>query len=238
MVAKSYEGLEALTEPYTVNGKQYIKVQTKNGPKQVRWYTESEYNKFYSPVKVIQPAKSPKLVMGFYNDFITIFKGNTYECKDWLKEHEAKYNKTMGWYIPGDKLVPDVFPTGIEPITLHWEQISEGEQPKSESEIKSVVESLIYDHNESSTYVGEIGERIARHVVCNKVINLMGYYGPSTMYSFTDNDGNIFIWTTTSDKQHIEENTHYVIAGTVKDHRMYRNACQTVLSRCKVAEEA
>lgn len=238
MVAKSYEGLEAVTDPYTLNGKQYIKVQMKNGSiKQVRWYTEAEYNKYYSPVKVIQPAKSPKLVMGFYNDFVTIFKGNTYEAKEWLKEHEAKYNKTMGWYIPGDKLVPDVFPTGIEPITLRWEQISDGEQPKSDSEIKAVVESLIYDKDENSHYVGEIGDKVTRYVTCQKVINLMGYYGPSTMFTFYDDEGNMFVWTTTSEKQDIEENGLYIISGRVKDHRMYRNCAQTVLTRCKVVSQ-
>ena len=237
MVAKSYQGCEALTDPYTINGKQYIKVQTKSGPKQVRWYTDSEYAKFYPEVKVIQPPKSPKLVMGFYNDFITIFKGNTYEVKDWLKEHEAKYNKTMGWYIPGDKLVPDVFPTGIEPITLRWEQISDGEQPKSDSEIKAVIDSLIYDKDENSQYVGDIGEKITRYVTCERVINLMGYYGPSTMFTFYDDEGNVFVWTTTSEKQEIEENGAYIISGRVKDHRMYKNCCQTVLTRCRVCAQ-
>lgn len=235
-VAKSYQGLEALTDPYIVNGKQYIKVQTKTGPKQVRFYSESEYNRFYPPVKVIQPAKSPKLSMGFYNDFITIFKGNTYEAKDWLKEHEAKYNKIMGWYIPGDKLVPDVFPTGIEPITLHWEQISDGEQPKNDSEIKAVVESLIYDEDENAQYVGEIGDKIEVCATCEKVVNMMGYYGPSTMYLFHDDDGNVFVWTTTSTKNDIVVDGVYNLTGRIKDQKVFRGRKQNVLSRCRVEE--
>ena len=237
-VAKSYQGLEALTDPYVVNGKQYIKIQTKNGPKQVRWYTEAEYNKFYPPVKTIQQPKSPKLAMGFYNDFITIFKGNTYEIKDWLKEHDAKYNKTIGWYIPGDKLVPDIYPNDVQPITLYWDAITEdGIQPKSDSEIKAVVESLIYDRDENSQFVGEIGEKVTAYVTCERVVNMMGYYGPSTIYTFHDNDGNVYAWTTTSSKAEINEDGKYIISGRVKDHKLFRGVAETILTRCRVCEQ-
>lgn len=237
MVAKSYENCEALTEPYTMNGKQYIKVQTKSGPKQVRWYTEAEYNKFYPPVKVIQPPKSPKLVMGFYNDFVTIFKGNTYDVKDWLKEHDAKYNKAMGWYIPGDKLVPEVFPGDIEPIRLTWEQISNGDEPKSESEIKEVVDSIVYAGVSNSQFVGAVGDKVAAYVTCEKVVNLMGYYGPSTMYTFHDDKENVYVWTTTSEKQEIEVDGKYIISGRVKDHKTFRGVAETILTRCKVVNQ-
>ena len=59
--------------------------------------------------------------------------------------------------------------------------------------IKAVVESLIYDKDENSQYVGEIGDKVTRYVTCKQVINLMGYYGPSTMFTFFDADGNVFV---------------------------------------------
>ena len=43
MVAKSYQGMELVTEPYDVNGRMYVKVKNeKTGTvRQVRWYTEA-----------------------------------------------------------------------------------------------------------------------------------------------------------------------------------------------------
>ncbi|MBQ2205120.1 MAG: hypothetical protein II411_04435 [Lachnospiraceae bacterium] len=100
-----------------------------------------------------------------------------------------------------------------------------------------MIDSLIYDKDENSQYVGDIGEKITRYVTCERVINLMGYYGPSTMFTFYDDEGNVFVWTTTSEKQEIEENGAYIISGRVKDHRMYKNCCQTVLTRCRVCAQ-
>ena len=53
MVAKSYQGLEILCEPYELaKGRLYVKVRTKSGAnKEVRWYTEAEYAKMYPEAK-------------------------------------------------------------------------------------------------------------------------------------------------------------------------------------------
>lgn len=58
-VAKSYQSLEILCEPYVLDkGRQYVKVRTKNGEnKQVRWYTDAEYAKMYPEAKAeVKPA--------------------------------------------------------------------------------------------------------------------------------------------------------------------------------------
>ena len=65
----------------------------------------------------------------------------------------------------------------------------------------------------------------------------MGYYGPSTMYTFHDNDGNVYVWTTTSDKQEIEVDGLYIISGRVKDHKTFRGVAETILTRCKVVNQ-
>ena len=66
LVAKSYQKLEQLCDPYEVNGKMYVKVRMKNGnEKTVRAYSEAEYRRYNPEVKIIQPAKSRKDVLGF-----------------------------------------------------------------------------------------------------------------------------------------------------------------------------
>ena len=61
-VAKSFQEMEQVTEPYAAGGKMYVKVKHPNtgNIRQVRWYTDAEYSKYYPEVKIIQPKKSQK----------------------------------------------------------------------------------------------------------------------------------------------------------------------------------
>ena len=52
MVAKSYQKLQQIGEPYLQNGKMYVKVQKGDKVQQVRWYNETEYAKMYPGEKV------------------------------------------------------------------------------------------------------------------------------------------------------------------------------------------
>ena len=53
-VAKSYQGLPVVEEPYKKGGKTYCKVKMKSGTaKEVRVYSQKEYEKMY-------PAPEPK----------------------------------------------------------------------------------------------------------------------------------------------------------------------------------
>ena len=94
MVAKSYQNLEVVGDVFTTKGRQYVQVRTKTGAlKNVRWYSEKEYARMY-PDEVQEKSvvlKTQKEVLGFDNGFITIFKGNTYEDKEYFKMNSARY---------------------------------------------------------------------------------------------------------------------------------------------------
>ena len=79
LVAKSYEGLEQVCEPYTLNGREYVKVRMKNGQiKQVRAYSEAEYRKYNPEVIIVKPAKSRRDVLGFGEQgFIWLFNSSS-----------------------------------------------------------------------------------------------------------------------------------------------------------------
>jgi hypothetical protein len=124
MVAKSYQSLKQIGEPYTKNGKQYVVVlNEKTGNKrEVRWYTDEEYVKYYGN-KPDKATKSQKEVFGFDNGYITIFKGDTYSHLEWFRASIAKYNKLWGWAIASTESVPFDLPCGLEPIELQWDQV-------------------------------------------------------------------------------------------------------------------
>lgn len=239
MVAKSYQKLELKSEPYVEKGRMYVKVQMLNGSiKQVRWYTDFEYAKLYPEDR---PAASPKRfrtqaeVLGFGPEtegFITIFKGDTYEEKDFLKELGCTYTKHWGWGLAYDKpLNADDLPEGITPVRLNWTSVgNEDGTLKSDSEVTKAVEELIYDPS-SSEFQGNVGDKVDIYVTVKRKADIESYYGVSHMHEFEDDNGNIYVWFTQS--QNWEEGTKVHIKGTIKELKVFRNTKQTILTRCR-----
>lgn len=236
MVAKSYQNLEIVKQPYMANDRMYVDVKTEKGAiKSVRWYSEKEYAKYYGETPEYKVFKPQKEVLGFVNGFITIFKGNTYDCKDWFKEHGAVYRKWWGWSFASDQEIPEKIPEGVEAIRLDWDSVgNEDGKLKNDDAIKVAVENLIYDPSDSE-YVGEIGERLDLYITVEKAIQVDGFYGTSTLHIMYDDCGNTYVWSTAS-KSWAEGSEHH-IRGTVKAHKMYRNSAQTVLTRCQEVKE-
>ena len=236
LVAKSYENLPQLTDIYSVNGRNYVKVMTKNGPKQVRAYSEAEYRKYNPEVKIVQPAKSKRDTLGFGEaGYIWIFKGNTYENLEWFKLSPCRYTRVWGWYLPSNIEMPSPLPTDIEPLKLEWADVSLNGQLIAEDDITKVVDKMLYGES-TSQFVGNIGDRIDVEVVCTRVTETQSMYGTSYFHIFKAANGNIFTWGTTS--KCLEEDKTYRLRGTVKGHQTYKAQNQTTLTRCKVEEVA
>lgn len=238
-VAKSFQSLAIFGEPYIKNGRQYVTVVKPNGShREVRWYTDAEYAKMY-PTEVSNDVdtalgkkiRTTKEVLGFTNDYITIFKGDTYALIDWFRESAARYHNIFGWYFISTEELPEI-PAGIEPIQLKWEDVAfvDEDTLKSEIAIKEHINSLIYEST-GSEWQGAVGDRLELELTVQKVIPLdSGYYGPSIFHLFTDAAGNEYTWTTGS--KTLKEGTTYSLRGTVKEHKVYHNSKQTVLTRC------
>lgn len=235
-VAKSYQELEIVGDVFVSSGRQYVNVKLKSGKlKTVRWYTDVEYRKMYPEAVAVDRSADPyykpqKEVLGFTKGYITIFKGDTYSEVDWFRASIARYTRWWGWYIISTEEVPADLPEGITPIQLPWELVGQEDgNLKPEHLIKEAVESIIYDESESE-YVGSIGERLELFLTVERVIELDNNFGRSSMHIFKDDCGNSYVWTTASKTWPVGSEHH--IKGTVKDHRKYRNQCQTILTRC------
>lgn len=234
-VAKSYQNIKISGEPYQVNGRMYVKLET---GKQVRWYTDAEYAKMYAgkedkPVR--QMPKTEKEALGFENGFITIFKGDTYAALEWFRASVCKYNKIFGWYCSSTEELPNDIPIGIDPIRIEWDNVSaeDGVSLKSESFAKEYIQQFLYDESPSE-FLGEVKERIEITVTIKKAVELNGFYGRSTMHIMEDICGNVLVWTTSA--KTLVEGKEYNLKGTVKAHSVYKNTKQTVLTRCTVSE--
>lgn len=231
-VAKSYTSLKQVCEPYELNGKMYTKVIMKNGSeKVVRWYTDAQYASMYGEEEVIKRIKSVKEVLGFNKGFITIFKGDTYANLEWFQESTARYHRIWGWYFISDEELPSL-PEGVEPIRLYWDKVSsDGTELLHEDAIRAYIETLIYEQSPSE-YVGSIGDRIEVSVTIKKAVPISGYYGTSTFHVMVDDLGNEYVWNTATKTLTIGE--EYNIKGTIKNHAIYKNSKQTILTRCSI----
>ena len=84
----------------------------------------------------------------------------------------------------------------------------------------------------ASGHIGTVGQRLTvatNNFAC--VSSWDGYYGPTYLYKFTDESGNVFIWYASSSVN--DEDRVTSITGTVKEHSEFNGLKQTVLTRCK-----
>ena len=241
-VAKTYTEWPRETEPYEVSGRMYVKVKSPKGAiKQVRAYTESEYNKMYgkavqstTEVLVAQDLYAPKVknILGFQEGYVWIFKGDAQSADYWFsKTPECRYCVMWGWYIVSTDEIPADMPSCIEAVKLPWEKVGNADGtllPKSI--VTKAVEGLIFT-DDPSEFQGEIGDRIERKMILTAAIELgETQFGSQRLYCFEDAEKNQYAWKTGVSKDW-EIGNEVSLKGTVKEHEIYKGVKRTVLTR-------
>lgn len=88
-----------------------------------------------------------------------------------------------------------------------------------------------------SQFVGSVGDRLTVSAMLISVFfykTHFSYYGETHyIYKFADENGNVFVWKTSS-FQDLTENDKYTLTGTVKEHSEYKGEKQTMLIRCRI----
>ena len=124
-----------------------------------------------------------------------------------------------------------LFVTGLTPIS--WENGLVAYAYELYKKIIARQEELA--NRKPSNFYGNVGDRIN---ITGKIIRA-GYYdtqfGTVVIFKITDENGNIFIWKTTSFVD-VDNNVTVNVTGTIKEHNEYRDEKQTVLTRCKIRE--
>lgn len=86
---------------------------------------------------------------------------------------------------------------------------------------------------QKSDHVGEVKQRKEFELTLYYSFPFNGAFGNSIKYLFQDNNGNIFVWNSTSDHD-LTKGNHYRIKGTIVRHDEYKGVKQTIINRCEI----
>lgn len=102
---------------------------------------------------------------------------------------------------------------------------------------KYLLDKVIEPKKEKRTneFIGKVGERGEFVLKFKHIKKIDSYYGVCFLVNFEDKSGNEVIWWA-SKPFDFETNKTYKVKGRVKDHSIYNNRKQTVLTRCKIEE--
>lgn len=90
-----------------------------------------------------------------------------------------------------------------------------------------------------SEFIGVVGEKISKKVTLKFSTSWTTQYGVTFLYSMVDDSGNVMTWKASrqqidADGEPLMTGDRFEITGTIKDHTVYKDTKQTVLTRCKI----
>lgn len=165
-----------------------------------------------------------------------IVSGETYSIKNDLKTAGFRYHPNLGWHKSQ--------PVGYEDrlVKVNIDEIAE-RSAWGEYHFVYNIKTIIWEktHAEtasqsSSEWVGEIGKRVPAILVklTNKKI-FQSRYGLQNVYTFETEESSILTWFTSCDINK-EINDWFPLSFKVKDHSIYKNNKQTIITRAKIEE--
>lgn len=242
-VAKSYQAWEKLTDVFYENNRAYVNVRSPAGSdRKVRAYTPQEYKRLYGETcasPLTPSGEAPKTqgpvvknILGFQEGYIWIFRGDIDNAEYWFERTpECRFHVLFGWYIVSTEEIPFDIPSCIQSVKLPWDAVgNEDGTLKPKTIVQQALNGIVYADSPSE-FQGKPNDRIEREVRLNRIIELgENHWGSSRMYQFADTDGNVYVWTTGTNKGW-ETGKSLVIRGTVKGHITYKGVKQTELTR-------
>lgn len=230
-VAPSFTDYIQEGEPFSENAKKYIYAinPRTNNKRKIRLYTEQEFYKLYPHLKETG-FQNLKETLGFTKGYITILRAPS-NLDSWLSSSIARYHRIFGWYIPSFCETPTL-PYGIQSYTLKWEDagLPDGRNLKTEEQIKTAIDKLIYGEESTGEYVGDIGDRITFSATLLLSFVSASQWGDRYTYVFEDkSNGNRFSWKTS--QKSIIENETYTITATIKEQKIIKGKKVNIVTR-------
>ena len=165
-----------------------------------------------------------------------IVLGNSYAIRDILKANNFKYSPLLRWHAPTADFE---LPEGCSYYELKYSEFFTWDEDQKTSFLlegsRERLETLFAPVlSKNSQWIGEIGERFYDIQVVVK--NISGYdtaYGYKYIYTFEDQNENVYTWFTNS-HQSIAIDNVALLTGTLKAHVEYKGVRTNQLTRCRL----
>lgn len=235
---------------YACNGMKYF-------TKEVRLYTEEEYNKMEATKEKARQKKAEEQKKkmeaefeanrikwlaenGWSQDGVTyIVTGDSYSIKDELKQAGFRYDGTLRWHKAefDEKYADRFIKVNLDEVCT----ISAWGKGSYNSDAQKIIEEKIAAAQPKSTseWIGEVGDKLKDiKVQLTRKYNFETRYGMSTVYNFVTENEDVLVWFS-STFQEVEPGEWCTIKYcTIKDHSEYRNVKSTIITRAKLTNLA
>ena len=234
-VARTYEKYPIEGEIYKKDGKNYVKVRTKNGLKEVRWYTETERARMDKAAGITKEKNTmdfnARHAFGFdEKGYITLYKGKNID--EWASNDRTNiwYNLTFLYYTPSKFELPKIS-EGITPIQLNWVDVQDhDDRMKPHEEVQKIVNALLFEESDSK-FQGEINEWLQKAVTITEKKTNETHFGTKYTYTLEDSEGNTYIWETGAKDYPCDKTVS--LKMKVKEHKEIENKKVTIVWYCK-----
>lgn len=232
---------------------------TKYEEKEVRAYTEKEYNRMKAANERARAKREAEkeaklqeleenaekykhevaLKLGFGEDekAYLVYGDDTFAIKDELKELGARFDPTLKWFFSKEVQLPE----GYKLCEIAFDEVYDYKPRIKWAEFKEDAKNIVARRiaelvgpSTSKFYPGEEKERVRN--ITAKVSGVRGFeglYGYTSVYTFTSEDY-VFVWMTAKCDPDLTVGKTVDLTGTIKKFDEYMGVKNTYLSRCIV----
>lgn len=234
-VARTYENCPVVRERYNKDKKWYVDVQTKNGIKTVRWYSEAERARMDKATGIVEKKDvmdfNARQAFGFgEKGYITLYKGKNVE--EWANCDRTNiwFNLTFLFYTPSKFESPEVL-TGITPVRLNWSDVVDHDNKmKPHEEVQKIVTALLEDES-ASKFQGNVNDWLQKTVTVREKKTNETHFGTKHTFTLEDAEGNSYIWETGAKDYACSQTVS--LKMKVKEHKEIKGTKITVVWYCK-----
>ena len=249
IIARVENGRQIPVQPdsgicYQCGGRKYLQ-------KEVRAYTESEYNSMEKSQKKAKEKREAKreaeMKANFENNKAKwlekngfsaegetyIITGDSYSIKNELKDAGWYYSPQFLWHKPDPAGYEDrVVKINIENIIEYWNP--NGQPVFKDDAYQYIRDFMKKDLPPSESIYYEQDEFEELPVTLIKKTGFYGAYGWTNIYTFESAEHYMLIWFTSTEKD-VEVGDCCFITGKVKERKEYQNEKQTIVTRVKIS---
>jgi hypothetical protein len=162
------------------------------------------------------------------------------EMRNALPDEDILVANTIEWAktLPVDEIADNDYLANLNAIALQneltWKSFGIAASMINAYQ-RTIAEKQAREQRPTSKHFGEIKKRYSfDRLELVRVHSFEGYYGTTYIYTFEDEAGNVFVWFTANNWFNV--GSIYTGKATIKDHDVYRDVNQTIITRAKFEE--